>query len=89
MEEFAIIASQILTNQEEVIYSDNKGVVIKTILLFNPNDAEVTVTLEFDGVAFQFLVPPISTHVISTPILTKEIKAIGELINIHITGLQL
>ena len=29
------------------------------------------------------------THIINSPIMTKEIKAVGEGINIHITGLQL
>ena len=63
--------------------------VIKTILLYNPNDSGVVVTLIFDGVAFNFLVSAAETRVISTPVLTTEIKAIGDSINIHITGLQL
>ena len=89
MEEFAIIASQTLTNEEEVIYSNNRGAVIKTILLSNQNEEGKKATLTFDGVAFDYLLVSGKTEIISTPILTKEIKAIGELINIHITGLQL
>lgn len=89
MEEFAIIANQTLTNEEEVIYSNSRGAVVKTILLSNQNAEEKKATLTFDGVAFDYLLVPGKTEIISTPILTKEIKAIGELINIHITGLQL
>ena len=86
MEEFAIIASQTLTNQEEVIYSSNKGAVIKTILLCSPTQTEVI--LVFDETPFSFFIDK-ETTVISTPILTKKIKAFGDGVNLHITGLQL
>lgn len=89
MEEFVIIANQTLTNQEEVIYSNSKGAVVKTILLFNSNEVEKKVTLTFDGVAFDYVLAPGETYIISSPILTKEIKGVGERVNIHITGLQL
>lgn len=89
MEEFVIIANQTLTNEEEVIYSNSRGAVIKTILLSNPNEDEKKATLLFDGVAFDYMLPPGGTQMISSPILTKEMKATGELVNIHITGLQL
>lgn len=86
MEEFAIIANQTLANEEEVIYSNDRGAVIKTILLSAPAQTEVALT--FDGVAFFFTTEK-KAMVISTPILTKEIKASGDNVNIHITGLQL
>ena len=41
MEEFVIIANQTLTNEEEVIYSNNRGAVIKTILLYATEQTEV------------------------------------------------
>ena len=86
MEDFAIIANQTLANEEEVIYSNNRGAVIKTILLNAPTQTEVV--LVFDGVQFSFLIEE-NTTIISTPILAKEIKASGEGAKLHITGLQL
>ena len=52
MEEFVIIANQTLTNEEEVIYSNSRGAVVKTILLSAPSETKAIVT--FDGVAFSF-----------------------------------
>ena len=89
MEEFAIIANQTLTNEEEVIYSNSRGAVVKTILLFNSNNGETKATLTFDGVAFKYLLTPGDTNVINSPIMTKEVRAMGEGVNVHITGLQL
>ena len=89
MEEFAIIANQTLANEEKVIYSNSRGAVIKTILLFNSNNVETKATLTFDGVAFNYALSTNDTYIINSPIMTKEIKAIGEGVNIHITGLQL
>ena len=86
MEEFTIIANQTLTTQEEVIYLNSNGAVVKTILLSAPTQTEVI--LEFDGTPFSFLIEK-GTTVISTPILTKEIKAVGDGTKLHITGLQL
>lgn len=86
MEEFVIIANQTLANEEEVIYSNSRGAVIKTILLNAPTQTEVV--LVFDEIPFSFLIEK-ETTVISTPILTKEIKASGDNVNLHITGLQL
>lgn len=86
MEEFSIIANLTLTNKEVVIYSSDRGTVLKTIILNAPTQTEVVLT--FDGVAFPFSVGKEAT-VISTPIFTKEIKASGVGANLHITGLQL
>ena len=86
MEEFVIVANRTLTNEEDVIYSNSRGAVVKTILLNAPTQTEVV--LVFDEIPFSFLTEK-ETTVISTPILTKEIKASGDNVNIHITGLQL
>ena len=86
MEEFVIIANQTLTNQESVIYSNSKRTDVKTILLNAPTQTEVV--LVFDEIPFSFLIEK-ETTVISTPILTKKIKASGDSVNVHITGLQL
>ena len=89
MEDFAIIANQTLTKEEEIVYSNNKGAVIKTILLFSQNENTKEATLIFDGVAFKYLLTPGDTNVINSPIMTKEVRAMGEGVNVHITGLQL
>ena len=86
MEEFIIVTNQTLTTEEQVVYSNEKGVVIKTILLNAPIQTEVV--LVFDEIPFSFLIEK-ETTVISTPILTKKIKAYGDSVNVHITGLQL
>ena len=86
MEEFLIIANQTLSNTEEVIYSNSRGSVVKTILLSAP--AQTEAILVFDEVPFSFLIEK-ETTIISTPILTKKIKASGDGVNLHITGLQL
>ena len=86
MEEFAIIANQTLANEEEVVYSNSKGAIIKSILLNAPTQTEVV--LVFDEIPFSFLIEK-ETTIISTPILTKKIKASGDGANLHITGLQL
>lgn len=81
-----IIANQTLTNKEKVIYSNNRGAVIKTILLYATKQTEVALT--FDEIPFKFTINN-QTTVITTPIMTKEIKGIGDGVNIHVTGLQL
>lgn len=86
MEEFVIVANQTLAAEEKVIYSNNKGVVIKTILLSSSTQTEAILT--FDGVSFPFSVQK-ETTVMTMPILTKEIKASGNNVKLHITGLQL
>ena len=40
MEDFIIIANQTLTSEEQVIYSNSNGAVVKTILLSAPTQTE-------------------------------------------------
>lgn len=89
MEEFIIIANKTLTGTDTLIYSNSKGAILKTILLYNTNETEGKATLTIDSVVFCFKVISGETKIITTPILSKNIKASGEGINIHITGLQL
>ena len=86
MEEFTIIANQKLTVEEQNIYLNEKGAIIKTILLNAPTQTEVVLT--FDDIPFSFSIEK-ATTIISTPILTKKIKAFGDGASLHITGLQL
>lgn len=89
MEEFKQIAAKALTSSEQTLYTDTKGAIVKTILLYNSKEQETEATLSLDGVAFKFKLLAGETQVISTPILSKTIKGTGDGINIHITGLQL
>ena len=88
MEEYKVISSTTLTEVEQQIYQNSYGVIIKTILLHANGSENAKATLSFDGVAFNFDLTS-DTKVISTPIFAKVIKASGNGVNIHITGLQL
>ena len=46
MEEFSIIANLTLTNKEVVIYSNDRGAVLKTIILNAPTQTEVVLTFD-------------------------------------------
>ncbi len=86
MEEYKIIATT-LTDTEQTIYSNSNGMIVKSILL-QATTTNQQATLQFDGVAFNFNLNE-DTTIISTPIMTKNIKASGTGINLHITALQL
>lgn len=89
MEEFKLIANKALTATEAILYTNTSGAIIKTILLHNTGSTDKEATLNLDGVAFKFKLAALETKIIGSPILSKSIKALGEGINIHITGLQL
>ena len=83
------IAAKTLTDSEESLYNNSNGAIVKTILLYNTNSENKEVTLNFDGVTFLFNINSKETRIINSPIITNSIKAIGEEINIHISGIQL
>ncbi len=86
MEEYKLIAAT-LTDTEQTIYANSNGMIIKSILL-QSTTTNKKATLIIDGVAFNFNLNE-DTTIISTPIMTKSIKASGTGINLHITALQL
>lgn len=88
MEEIRITAKT-LTDNEESLYNSSAGAIVKTILLYNPNDSQKEVTLKLDGVAFLFALNSKETKILSTPIVTNSIVAKGAVVNIHISGIQL
>lgn len=87
MEEFIILANKTLSTQEENIYSNSKGAIVKTIILHNTS-AKSEATLKFDSVAFKFVLEADETKILDNIIFTKKIDAQGSGINIHITALQ-
>lgn len=88
MEEIRIVAKA-LTDNEESLYHNSSGAVIKTILLHNSNSEEKEVTLKLDGVAFLFVLNSKETKILSSPLVTNSIKGSGAGVNIHISGIQL
>lgn len=88
MEEIRIVAKT-LTDNEESLYNSSAGAIVKTILLYNPNDSQKEVTLKLDSVAFLFTLNSKETKILSTPIVTNSIVAKGATVNIHISGIQL
>lgn len=88
MEEIRIVAKT-LTDNEESLYNNSSGAIVKTILLHNPSSEDKEVTLNFDGVTFLFTLNSKETKLLSNPIVTNFIVAKGAAINIHISGIQL
>lgn len=83
------LAAKILTDNEESLYNNSAGAIVKTILLHNSNSEQKEVTLKLDGVAFLFTLNSKETKILSTPIVINSIVAKGAAINIHISGIQL
>ena len=83
------LAAKTLTDNEESLYNNSTGAIVKTILLHNSNHEEKEVTLKLDGVAFLFTLNSKETKILSTPIVTNSIKGSGAGVNIHISGIQL
>lgn len=86
MEEYKLIVAT-LNDTEQTIYTNSNGMIIKSILL-QATTTNKQATLIVDGVAFNFNLNE-DTTIISTPIMTKNIKGSGSGINVHITALQL
>ena len=87
MEEFIILANKTLTGQEQNLYADAKGAIVKTIILHNTG-AKSEATLKCDSVAFKFVLEADETKILNNIIFTKKLDAKGNGINIHITSLQ-
>ena len=83
------LAAKILTDNEESLYNNSAGAIVKTILLYNSNSESKEVTLNFDSVAFLFTLNSKETKIINSPLVTNSIKATGSGVNIHISGIQL
>ena len=89
MEDYKRIAATTLTATETTLYTDSKGAIIKTILMHNTTSAEVEVTLSIDSVIFIFKIGSKETIILDKTILTNNLKAKGNGVNIHISAIQL
>lgn len=83
------IAAKSLGAEEEVLYANSEGAIIKTIMMYNSTETEREVTLNLDSVTFSFKLISNETRIINTPLVTNSIKASGEGVNVHISGIQL
>lgn len=89
MEEIIRITAKTLSDTEQILYTNSKGAVIKTIALNNTNSSNVEVTLILDGINFIIPLAIKETKLLSSPMVVNSIKATGNGVNIHISGLQL
>lgn len=89
MEDYKRIAATTLTDTEIALYTDSKGAIVKTILMHNTTSAEAEITLLIDSVIFIFKIAAKETLILDHTILTNVIKAKGNGVNIHISGIQL
>lgn len=90
MEDFSIIYKGTLTDQDETLFNNAKGCVIKSILLYNTDGVQtVEVVLTFDEVPFSLELQPNEFKHMDIVMFTKEIIANGKDVNIHISGLQI
>ena len=83
------ILSLSLIDEEESLYTNSAGAIVKTILLHNSNAIEKEVTLNIDGVTFLFRLSTKETKILNSPLIINSFKAKGAGINIHISGIQL
>ena len=88
MEEFIILANKTLTGQEENLYTNANGAIIKTIMFHNTTGNKTEAALKFDSVAFKFVLEANATKILDNIIFTKKIDVQGNGIKIHITALQ-
>lgn len=89
MEEYKRIAASVLSDTETPLYTNSKGAIVKTILMCNTTSSEIDVTLSLDSVIFMFRIASKETLIVDKAILTNAIKAKGNGVNIHISGIQL
>ena len=89
MDEITRLIATTLTDTETSLYTDINGAVVKTIMMHNSNTTSKDVTLKLDSVTFLFTLNAKEIKIIDTPIFTNDIKANGNGVNIHISGIQL
>lgn len=89
MEDYKRIAAVTLSDAETTLYTNAKGAIVKTIIMHNTTSTEVDVTLSIDSVIFIFKIATKETIIVDKPILTNLLKAKGNGVNIHISGIQL
>ncbi len=83
------IANQTLTDVETTLYSNVNGAIIKTMMIYNPGASDSEITLNIDSVIFLFSLAANETKILNSPVVINSLKATGDGINIHVSGIQL
>lgn len=83
------VVATTLTATEQSLYNNTPGVVITKVIMYNSNTTATTATLSFDSVIFLFNLAVGETKILDLYSLVNDLKATGDKINIHVSGIQM
>lgn len=90
MEDISKLVSTTLTALEAVLYNNTAGAIVRTVVLYNANATAKEVTIKLDNlIIYKLNLAAEETKAIADVVVTNNIKAVGEGVNIHISGIQL
>lgn len=87
MEDFSVIYNGVLTGIDADLFDNPKGCIVKNLMLYNTNQAQVQVRLTFDDVLFIFELQANEYKKLDMLPFTQKIVASGDGVNIHASGL--
>ncbi len=87
MEDFSVIYKGTLTTQDTTLFNDQKGCIVKNLMIYNTNQAQAQVNLSFDDVLFVFELQINEYKKIDMLPFTQKITGSGDGVNIHVSGL--
>jgi len=89
VEEIKRLYAGSLAVTEKTLYNNVNGAIVKTIALNNTNLSDTEVTLSIDGVTFLIPLEAKETKILSSVMVVNDLKASGDGVNIHVSGIQL
>lgn len=87
MEDFSVIYNNVLTGIDATLFDDQKGCIVKNLMLYNTQAQPAQVRLTFDDVLFIFDLQANDYRRLDLLPFTKKIVGSGDGVNIHISGL--
>lgn len=87
MEDFSIIYKGTLTAQDITLFENQKGCIVKNLMIYNTQAQSIQVNLSFDDVLFIIELQTNEFKKIDILPFTQKIVANGDSVNIHISGL--
>lgn len=87
MEDFSIIYKGTLTAQDITLFENQKGCIVKNLMIYNTQAQSIQVNLSFDDVLFIVELQANEFKKIDILPFTQKIVANGDSVNIHISGL--
>lgn len=87
MNDIIRISAETLTATDKILHSDK--CIIRTIMLYNSNSTESSVSITIDSILFKFELNALETKIIELVTVADQIKASGVGINIHISGVTI